>query len=126
MIGRGEKTDSGAQLRHTPGEMHAVQADRPSGRRDQTGQKLQQRRLAGSVRSQQRHALAGRKIEAQISECPEKTVRLGEFVNGYAQPSSPIAWSTPNVSRRKELTDYSGRMQLIQVDAALCRFAAPI
>ena len=48
-------------------------------------EKLQQGGLAGAVGAEQRDALAGSEIKIQISERPQEAVRLGEFVDGYAQ-----------------------------------------
>jgi len=63
MVGRREQADSSAQSRRTAREIHAVKANRPARGRDQTGEQLQQGRLAGAVWAEQSDALAGREFE---------------------------------------------------------------
>ena len=77
MIGRGEQTDPGAQLRKAAGEGYTVEPNRSRRRRDQAAEQLQQGCFAGAVGSQERDTFPGCKIQMEISERPQKTVGLG-------------------------------------------------
>src|SRR5262249_3322646 len=57
-----------AVVAHRPGDLAPADGDRPARLRDQSAHDAQQRRLAASARSEQRHELAGVELEAGVAE----------------------------------------------------------
>ena len=99
MVRRREKTDPGARAPVCSGKRRFIEANRATGGRDETGEELEQSRLAGAVWAKQSDEVAGREIEIEISERPQKAVRFGEFVDGYAQFVQSIRFATARRQR---------------------------
>lgn len=91
-MGRGrQEADLPARRRAIFRETYIVDSDRAQGRRNQAGEQLQQRSLAGAVGTEQGHKASGGQIEVAISKRPEKTIRFGKVFHGQAQGRNSLS-----------------------------------
>jgi hypothetical protein len=69
-------------LRH-PADLLGRERDRAGGRAQRAGEDLQQRRLAGAVRPDHGHALAGGDLERDVAQRLAGAVALGDALGAH-------------------------------------------